>query len=86
MIMLILESALNSQYKYLLKWMCKWDKNFFKDYFPALLQNKTSIMKKLSLNTKRNMNKTYQRNSHLFSILSWSGEKLSLAKKCEFLW
>lgn len=82
MIMLILESAINSQYKYLLKWMCKWDKNFFKDYFPALLQNKTTIMKKLSLNTKRNMNKTYQRNTHFLAKESFSPLKDKIEKRC----
>ncbi len=80
--MLILERAINSQYKYLLKWMCKWDKNFFKDFFPALLENKTSIMKKISLNTKRNMNKTYQRNSHFLAKESFAPLQDKIEKRC----
>ena len=80
--MLVLEKAINRQYKYLLKWMCKWDKNFFKDFFPALLEYKTSIMKKISLNTKRNMNKTYQRNSHFLAKESFASLQDKIEKRC----
>ena len=80
--MLVLEKAINSQYKYLLKWMCVWDKNFFKDFFPALLEHKTSIMKKISLNTKRNMNKTYQRNSHFLAKESFAKLQDKIEKRC----
>ena len=82
MIMLILKKAINSQYKYLLKGMWKWDKNFFKDFFPALLEQKTSIMKKISLNTKRNMNKTYQRNSHFLAKESFAPLQDKIEKRC----
>ena len=85
--MVLLESAINSQYKYLLKWMCKWDKNFFKDFFPALLEKKTSIMKQLSLNSKRRMNKTYQRNSHFLWKESFAPLKDKIEKRCfSFVW
>jgi hypothetical protein len=80
--MLILKKAINSQYKYLLKGMWKWDKNFFKDFFPALLEQKTSIMKKISLNTKRNMNKTYQRNSHFLAKESFAPLQDKIEKRC----
>ncbi len=83
--MLILEKAINSQYKYLLKWMCVWDKKFFKDFFPALLEHKTSIMKKISLNIKRNMNKTYQRNSHFLAKESFAPLQNKIEKRCFWL-
>ena len=80
--MLILEKAINSQYKYILKWMWKWDKNFFKDFFPALLEQKTSIMKRISLNKKRYMNKTYQRNSHFLAKKSFAPLQNKIEKRC----
>lgn len=65
--------------------MWKWDKNFFKDFFPALLEQKTSIMKKLSLNTKRNMNKTYQRNSYFLAKESFAPLQDKIEKRCFWL-
>ncbi len=62
--------------------MCKLDKNFFKDFFPALLENKTTIMKKLSLNTKRNMNKTSQRNVHFLAKESFAPLQDKIEKRC----
>lgn len=70
--MLILEKALNNQYKYLLKGMCKCDKSFFKDFFPALLKNKTTIMRKLSLNEVKNTKKTCERNSYFLAKKSFA--------------
>jgi len=65
--------------------MCKWDKNFFKDFFPALLEHKTSIMKKISLNKKRNMNKTYQRNKYFLAKDSFALLPMKIEKRCMYL-
>lgn len=80
--MLSLEKALNSQYKYLLKGMCKWDKSFFKDFFPALLKNKTTIMRKLSLNETKNTKKVCERNSYFLAKESFTSLPLKIEKRC----
>ena len=80
--MIILEKALNSQYKYLLKGMWKWDKSFFKDFFPALLKNKTTIMRKLSLNEVKNTKKVCERNSYFLAKESFAPLPLKIEKRC----
>jgi len=80
--MIILEKALNSQYKYLLKGMWKWDKSFFKDFFPALLKNKTTIMRKLSLNKVKNTKKICERNSYFLAKESFAPLPMKIEKRC----
>lgn len=80
--MIILEKAMNSQYKYLLKGMWKWDKSFFKDFFPALLKNKTTIMRKLSLNEKKNTQKVCERNSYFLAKESFAPLPMKIEKRC----
>lgn len=60
----LLTDNLNNTYRSLLRWMKLWEKRFFKDFFPALLQNKTSIMSKISLDDKKKAKKVCERNSH----------------------
>ena len=80
--MIILEKALNKQYKYLLRWMWKWDKHFFKDFFPSLLKNKTSIMSKLSLNPKQRAKKVCERNRHFLAKESFAPFPQKIEKQC----
>lgn len=82
MTMIILEKALNKQYKYLLRWMWKWDKNFFKDFFPSLLKNKTSIMSKLSLKDKKRAKKICERNTHFLAKESFTPFPKKIEKQC----
>lgn len=83
----IILSKINNIYLWLLRWMWKWDKNFFKDFFPALLQHKTTTMMKLSLNTKKNKKEIWIRNSYFLSKESFAWFPLKVEKKCfSILW
>lgn len=83
----IVQNGLNNTYRSLLRGMWVWDKKFFKDFFPALLQNKTSILMKLSLQDEKNKKEIGTRNSHFLGKESfqWFPEKVE--KRClRLLW
>lgn len=78
----IVKNGLNNTYRSLLRGMWVWDKRFFKDFFPALLQNKTSILMKLSLKDETTKKEIGMRNSHFLGKESfqWFPEKVE--KRC----
>ena len=80
--MIILQNALNKQYKYLLRWMWKCDKNFFKDFFPSILKHKTSIMNKLTLEKGKRSKKVCERNSHFLAKESFAPFWDKVEKRC----
>ena len=83
----IVKTSLTNTYRSLLRGMWVWDKKFFKDFFPALLQNKTSILMKLSLQDKKNKKEIWIRNSHFFAKKSFSGFPDKVEKLCfKLLW
>ena len=80
--MIILQNALNKQYKYLLRWMWKCDKQFFKDFFPSILKHKTSIMNKLTLHKNKRSKKVCERNSHFLAKESFATFSDKIEKRC----
>lgn len=78
----ILETWLNNTYRSLLRNMWAWDKKFFKDFFPALLQNKTSIMSKLHLDSCKNKAEVGIRNSNFLWKESFAGFPRKVENRC----
>lgn len=78
----IVKNGLNNTYRSLLRGMWVWDKKFFKDFFPALLQNKTSILMKLSLQDEKNKKEIWTRNSHFLGKESFWWFPLKVEKRC----
>lgn len=81
----LLTDSLNNTYRSLLRWMWVWDKNFFKDLFPALLQNKTWIMSKLTLDKNKKAKKVCSRNSHFFAKENFAKLPEKVEKRCFWL-
>ena len=83
----IVSTKLNNSYRSLLRWMWVWDKKFFKDFFPWLLKNKTSILMKLSVKDEKNKKEIGIRNSHFLWKESFSWFPLKVEKRCfSLLW
>lgn len=83
----LLTDSLNNTYRSLLKWMWVWDKRFFKDFFPALLQTKTSIMSKITLDKDKKAKKVCDRNSHFFAKENFAKLPEKVEKRCfALLW
>ncbi len=81
----IFSDSLNNTYRSLLRWMWVWDKNFFKDLFPALLQNKTGIMSRLTLDDTKKSKKVCSRNSHFFAKENFAKLPEKVEKRCFWL-
>ena len=76
----IVERELEQIYKYVLRGFWIWEKRFFRDFFPSLLQCKTGIMSHISQDTSKKKKKVCDRNSHFlaqenFSKLPWKVEQ-----------
>lgn len=62
--------------------MWVWDKQFFKDFFPWLLKNKTWIMSRLSLDEKKRWKKISERNSHFLAKENFCKLPSKVEKRC----
>ena len=78
----LLTKQLNNTYRSLLRWMWVWEKHFFKDFFPALLQTKTSIMSKITLDPDKKSKKVCQRSSHFFSKENFAKLPRKVEQRC----
>ncbi len=64
-----------------------WEKRFFKDFFPALLKSKTSIMSKITLNEDKKAKKVCERNSHFLAKENFEKLPLKVEQRCfSLLW
>lgn len=78
----LLTNQLNNTYRSLLRWMWKWDKKFFKDFFPALINKKTWIMSKITLDNNKKSKKVCSRNSHFFAKENFAKLPSKVEKRC----
>ncbi|MDD2871978.1 MAG: transposase [Candidatus Gracilibacteria bacterium] len=78
----MLTDSLNNTYRSLLKGMGLWEKRFFKDFFPALLQSKTSIMSKITLDKTKKAKKVCDRNSHFLAKENFAKLPDKVEKRC----
>jgi len=77
-----LENLIQQEYKYLLRWMWKWDKNFFKDFFSSIMSKQTTVMKRLSLKSYKKVDKITERNKHFFKKESFNNFPCKIEKRC----
>lgn len=83
----LLTDSLNNTYRSLLRWMWVWEKRFFKDFFPWLLESKTSIMSKITLNKDKKAKKVCDRNSHFLAKENFANLPYKVEKRCfSLLW
>ena len=77
-----IQKKIQQEYKYLLRWMWKWDKLFFKDFFWSIMIVRTTIMKKLSLKKYTKVDKISEKISHFFQKESFKNFSSQIEKRC----
>ena len=80
--MTILERELEQIYKYLLRGFYVWEKRFFRDFFPSLLQCKTGIMSNISQDASKKKKKVCERNSHFLAKENFAKLPLKVEQRC----
>lgn len=78
----MLRDGLNNTYRSLLRGSCAWDKNFFKDFFCALLQNKSTKLNTLTLMEEKEKDEIGRRNTNFLSKESFAWLPQKVEHRC----
>lgn len=83
----ILQNSINNTYRSLLRGMWVWDKKFFKDFFPSLLQNKSTKLSNMTLDSGKERQEICKRNSHFLGKESFQDFPRKVEYRCfSLLW